>query len=179
MTVKRLLLLSGAICAGKSSVARALKENHGFSGISSGGYLWACVRQGAGLDMRSRLQETGDRLDFETDFAWVVDSVAIPALAANPSVENWLFDAVRKSRQIEHFRARFGEIVRHVHLLAPEDVLQERYAAGFEPGDASYVTAIAHPNEIAARSLDAMADKTFDTTAVTATVIATRIIAAW
>jgi chloramphenicol 3-O-phosphotransferase len=35
MTIKRLLLLSGPRRSGKSFVADALKENHGFSGISA------------------------------------------------------------------------------------------------------------------------------------------------
>lgn len=179
MTAKRLLLLSGAMRAGKTSVARALQENHGFSGVSSSGYLRACDRRSSALDVRSRLQEIGDQLDIETDFAWVVDSVAMPAIAASPSVENWFFDAVRKPRQIEHFRAQFGQIVRHIHLSAPEDVLQKRYAAGAALGDAAYVTAITHPNEIAARSLCAMADEIFDTSTVTTIEIATRIIVAW
>ncbi|WP_431825089.1 hypothetical protein [Burkholderia sp. F1] len=165
--------------AGKSSVAHALKKNYDFSGISSGGYLRACGTRGAVLDVRSWLQETGDQLDIETDFAWVVDSVAIPAIAANPSVENWLFDAVRKPRQIEHFRAHFGQVVRHIHLSASEDVLRERYAVGVAPGDAPYVTAITHPNEIVARSLGAMADAIFDTTVISASDIAARIIDAW
>lgn len=165
--------------AGKSSVAYALKENHDFSGISSGGYLRTCGKRGAVSDMRSWLQETGDQLDIETDFAWVVDAVTIPAIAASPSVENWLFDAVRKPRQVEHFRAHFGQIVRHVHLSASEDVLRERYVVGVAPGDAAYVAAITHPNEIAARSLGAMADEIFDSTTLRASDIAARIIDAW
>ncbi|AVR08429.1 hypothetical protein GNZ25_27275 [Burkholderia thailandensis] len=178
--MKRLLLLSGAMRAGKSSVAHALKENYSFSGISSGGYLRTCGKPDAVLNLRSWLQETGDQLDIETDFAWVVDSVAVPAIAASPSVENWLFDAVRKPRQIEHFRARFGQIVRHVHLSASEDILRERYAVGAAPsGAAAYVTAITHANEIAARSLGTIADEIFDTTTVTANDIAAQIIDAW
>src|ERR1700734_1788532 len=78
---------------------------------------------------RSELQNLGDDLDAKTDFRWLLDDVALPGFRSNPTIENWLVDAVRKSRQIEHFRDTFGEAVVHVHLTAPEIALRTRYEA--------------------------------------------------
>ncbi|WP_218919445.1 hypothetical protein [Burkholderia sp. MSMB1459WGS] len=179
MTIKRLLLLSGPMRSGKTSVAEVLKRSYGFSGISTGGYLRSCIPPGRGDVTRSSLQDLGDRLDFETDFAWVVDAVSIPAMAAAPTTENWLLDAVRKPRQIEHFRAQFPRVLRHVHLHAPESTLQNRYAAGLSPSATAYTLALAHPNEVAARSLGDLADETFDTARASASEIAAQIADLW
>ncbi|WP_208448835.1 hypothetical protein [Burkholderia cenocepacia] len=179
VTIKRLLLLSGPVRSGKSSVAQVLKTDHGFHGISTGGYLRSYVRPGAGDITRSWLQDLGDQLDLKTDFAWVVDSVAIPAVKAAPATESWLLDAVRKPRQVEHFRAQFPYVVRHVHLHAPESVLQARYGAGLSSGDPIYSLAIAHPNEVAARSLGIFADQIFDTEQASASEIAEQIVSLW
>ena len=178
MTIKRLLLLSGPMRSGKTSVAEVLKRNYGFSGISTGGYLKNCIPPGGDVT-RSSLQDLGDRLDLETDFAWVVDVVSIPAMAAAPITENWLLDAVRKPRQIEHFRAKFPNVLRHIHLHARESILQARYAAGLSPRGPAYTLAIAHPNEVAARSLGDFADQTFDTAQASASEIAAQIVDLW
>ncbi|MFT4510340.1 AAA family ATPase [Caballeronia sp. 15711] len=179
MTIKRLLLLSGPMRSGKSSVAQALKENHAFSGISSSGYLRGYAEQIGVIVERSQLQDLGDRLDFETDFAWVIDAVARPAVEAAPSTENWLLDAVRKARQVDHFRAQFHHLVKHVHLCAPEQILRTRYVAERSAADPDYGVAIAHPNEVAARSLCSIADEIYDTTQTLATDIAARIVDNW
>lgn len=173
------ILLSGPMRSGKSSVAQVLKKSHGFHGISTGGYLRSHVHPGTGEVTRSRLQDLGDQLDLKTDFAWVVDSVAIPAVEVSPASESWLLDAVRKSRQVEHFRAQFSHVVRHVHLHAPESILQARYEAGLSAGDPAYSLAIAHPNEVAARSLGIFADQTFDTAEASALEIAEQIVGLW
>lgn len=179
MTIKRLLLLSGPMRSGKSSVAQALKENHAFSGISSSGYLRSYAQQSGVNVERSQLQDLGDRLDVETDFAWVIDAVARPAVEAAATTENWLLDAVRKPRQVDHFRAQFPHLVKHVHLCAPEKILRTRYAAGRSAADPDYGVASAHPNEVAARSLGSIADETYDTAQASATDIAAQIVDNW
>ncbi|WP_219909888.1 AAA family ATPase [Trinickia symbiotica] len=178
MTIKRLLLLSGPMRSGKTSVAEVLERNYGFSGISTGGYLKSCLPSGGDVT-RSSLQDLGDRLDLETDFAWVIDAVAVPAMVAAPTTESWLLDAVRKPRQIERFRALFPNVLRHVHLHAPESTLQTRYVAGISPRAPAYTLAIAHPNEVAARSLGDFADQAFDTAQASASEIAAQIVDLW
>lgn len=170
----QIILLSGPFKVGKSTVTSELVHQFGYLKISSSGYLRSLNPGVEQLDLaqaRLRLQEAGDELDRQTDFRWVVDPVATSAVAGSPDASHWLFDAVRKRRQIEHFRERFGSAVMHVHLTAPDDVLQNR--SGLTP--TAYSTAIAHTNEINSRSLVDIADRIFDTTLHTAHKIAAQI----
>ncbi|WP_339471262.1 AAA family ATPase [Pseudomonas sp. EL_65y_Pfl1_R83] len=177
--MKRLLLLSGPMASGKTSVSAALQELHGFVPISSGSFLRAhLATRNEPLD-RHNLQELGDSLDKATDFSWLIDSVANPAIQARPDVENWLLDAVRKPRQVELFRLRFGNAVRHVHIIAPEPVLQQRYAARSATDLDEYNASVLHPNERSARSLLGFADKVLDTHTYTPFQIADQILGIW
>lgn len=179
MACRRLLLISGAMGAGKTHIANTLRHLHQFQPISSGAFL-----RSSGGDVqknlsRADLQDLGDALDVETDFRWIVDDVARPAITAAETIENWLLDAVRKPKQIQHFKDAFGESIRHIHLFAPEDVLRARYLARGAFAEQDYLNALSHPNEIAARSLHAYADATFDSTTSTAEEIASSIFQLW
>lgn len=177
--MKRILLLSGPIASGKTSVSAALKEFHGFVSISSGSFLRAqLAARNEPLD-RHRLQELGDSLDMSTDFSWLIESVASPAIHGRPAVENWLLDAVRKPRQVELFRIRFGDAVKHVHICAPESVLQQRYVARGTADLNEYIASVAHPNEQSARSLSGFADIVLDTHTYTPFQIADQIMRVW
>jgi adenylate kinase family enzyme len=177
MTVRRMLLISGAIHAGKSTLAGQLQGKYGFSRISSRKYLATFLPTDIKADSeaaRELLQEIGDRLDRETDYRWLVDPVAEEQIADARGTENWLVDAVRKARQVEHFRSTFPRVL-HVHFTAPEAVLIARHA---ESAD-HYAKRIAHPNEVSARSLGLIADQTFDTTQTAPAEICDRVMALW
>ncbi|PHN23312.1 hypothetical protein [Pseudomonas syringae] len=177
--MKRLLLLSGPIASGKTSVSAALQEIHGFVPISSGAFLRAQqVARAESLD-RHNLQELGDSLDRATDFSWLIESVAIPALEARPNVHNWLLDAVRKPRQVELLRLRFADAVRHVHILAPESVLEQRYVTRGLGDLKEYQASVLHQNEQSARSLAGCADKVLGTEEYTPLEIADQIMSIW
>lgn len=177
--MKRLLLLSGPIAGGKTSVSASLQENYGFVPISSGSYLRAQLAvRNEPLD-RHNLQELGDSLDRATDFSWLIEAVAIPALEARQDIENWLLDAVRKPRQVELFRLRFASAVRHVHIVAPDAVLEQRYAARGLSHLEEYQASVLHPNEQSARSLTAFADKVLDTDEYSPVEIADQIMDIW
>jgi adenylosuccinate synthase len=166
--IEMLVLLSGPIAVGKTTLRQTLLKAHGFEYVKSSAYLMELAdNRGAGT-ARSNLQELGDELDQATDFKWVLDEVAAPAMALHPERKRWLVDAVRKRRQVEHFRDEFGCVTLHVHLVAPEDVLQRRYesravALGTASGATPYKLAIDHPNEVAARGLISIADLVIDT----------------
>lgn len=179
MGISRLLLISGAIGAGKSTVARLLREDYNFQGISSGDYLRSQQAASNHRSSRRQLQDLGDQLDVETDFLWIIDKVAVPAMEIAPDTENWLFDAVRKPRQIEHFRTNFGSVVRHIHLTASESALRGRYECRNQLIDISYDEAVRHPNEIAARALSLIADHTLDTQHASPSQIAEEIFCLW
>lgn len=167
------------MASGKTSVSAVLQEFHGFVPISSGSYLRAqLAARNEPLD-RHNLQELGDSLDRATDFSWLIDAVAIPALEARADVDNWLLDAVRKPRQVELFRLRFGNAVKHVHIVAPEAVLQQRYAARGHGHLENYQASVLHPNEQSARSLAGFADKVLDTDEYSPLAIADQIMDIW
>lgn len=168
MERRKVLLLSGAVAAGKSATAKVLVDEHAFRGIRSGTYLLKQA-QAAGLDASRRgLQELGDSKDVETDFGWLIDEVACPLIDSEPLQRSWLLDCARKEQQVEHFRRRFPGQVVHVHLIAPEAELRRRYDArlakgGEYLGGTSYDEAVSHPNEAAARALSTIADVVLDT----------------
>lgn len=159
-SMQMLVLLSGPIAVGKTSVRQELLATHSFDHVRSSAYL----KELAQTDGRTSLQDLGDRLDNETDYRWLLDRVAQPGFMAAPGQERWLVDAVRKKRQVEHFRDAYGPLVLHVHLTAPEEILQQRYAARLASSSdqLDYFAAIQHENEIASRSLIDVADLVLD-----------------
>jgi hypothetical protein len=181
--MKLLLLLSGPIAVGKSGVANALIKGHGFANIKSSAYLRLQTASNGISESRTNLQKTGDRLDDETDFNWLIDDVAKPAIAANPDNARWLLDSVRKRRQVEHFRNHFGRSVFHVHLTAPESIIEARYndrlLAGDEVGNITYATAIAHANEQSSRSLIDIADFLVDLASASSEAAGLAIVEEW
>jgi hypothetical protein len=161
------LLLSGPVSVGKTTLRDLLLTEHRFGAIRSSFYLRELAATQGGRTGRMDLQELGDALDVRTDYRWVVDDIAVPAMLASPQTSRWLFDAVRKQRQIEHFRSKFGASVFHLHLVAPEPVLRERYERRLaEQGDAhegDYERAVAHDNERQSRALIHVADAVVQT----------------
>lgn len=162
-----LVLLSGPVAGGKSVVASELIENHNFKRISTGGYLIAVAKE-RGINVgRTELQDLGDQLDLDTDYYWPI-SVAVSQIRSSPEINYWLLDAVRKERQVQHFRKEFPKSLLHVHLTAPEDVIRERYAQRLKDGhtygvSTSYEKMRAHSNEISSRDLQRIADLCIDT----------------
>ncbi|GGX02646.1 hypothetical protein GCM10007242_04650 [Pigmentiphaga litoralis] len=179
MPLQRMLILSGAIASGKTAVAQVLSTEFGFCRLSTRSYL---IEFEGGADIlkgRTSLQDLGDRLDHETDFRWVVDCVADPAVDANPQIAGWMLDAARKPQQVQHFRERFGNAVRHVHLRAREDILHARYSLRAESCETSYRNVQDHPNEIAARGLELLADAVFDTSRLNSKAIGFSVSSLW
>lgn len=164
-----LVLLSGPLAVGKTTLRDYLVGAHAFDYVRSSAFLLdKAHREGLPADRRG-LQELGDRLDAETDFRWIVDEVALPSMSSSTGKTRWLVDAVRKPKQVEHFKALKDVNVVHIHLIALEDVLRKRYEARLAESTVglsapSYEAAISHPNEVAARSLIHIADMVVDVT---------------
>lgn len=155
-----ILLISGPLAVGKTSVREQLVAKHEYSAIQSSSYLRElAAMKGIALE-RSNLQMLGDSLDLETQFGWVVSNVALPQIQAKPKQKLWIFDAVRKPEQVSLFRDQFGASVRHVHFTSPEPILKKRYDSRARSDDSvSYEDAISHPNEYSSRSLSQIADR--------------------
>lgn len=163
-----IVLFSGPAAAGKSSICSLLEERHEFAPIKSSTHLRSVVGKSDREVTREALQETGDRLDIETCYSWLVEDVAKPQMAARSEHNRWYVDSVRKPEQIERFVAAFPGQIFHVHIIAPDEVLRSRLLLRSTVGSgASYEKSfdehVLHPNEISARSLGGVADLIIDT----------------
>lgn len=124
---KLVVLLSGSISSGKTTLAEGLHGNFGVSVLKTKNILreLASKRSQAVESERRAMQLFGEKLDRQTEGAWVRDSLAkfVRQLADDAVV---LVDAVRIPEQIAAIRqANFR--VMHIHLKAPTRVLAERY----------------------------------------------------
>lgn len=176
-----LVLLSGAVTAGKSSLAAALIATHGFRKISTSGYLIEMAAAQGLENRREVLQALGDGLDEETDYSWPI-SVAQRQIENSQHDGPWLLDAVRKDRQIYHFRVAFNRVL-HVHVTAPEEVLRTRYVIRQGTKDSrdvqgTYDELIMHPNEVSSRALGLSADLVFDSNSKSAAAMADAVVQA-
>ncbi|WP_143522782.1 AAA family ATPase [Pseudomonas sp. 2822-15] len=158
-----ILLISGPLAVGKTSIREVLVNKYGYTALQSSAYLRKlAASQGIPIE-RSTLQVLGDRLDLQTQYQWIVIDVALPQIQANPSQCLWIVDAVRKEEQVKLFREHFGSAVKHVHFNCAESLLKNRYETRNRQDDsAEYEVAISHPNEIASRNLSLIADWTID-----------------
>lgn len=182
--MKRLLLLSGPVAVGKSAVANQLIEQHNFEKISSGQYLKSLAEKQCKGTSRVALQSLGDSLDESTCYRWLIDEIVKVRTAAAPEHEAWLFDSVRKRRQVVNFKDVYGHLTFHVHLNAPEEILQQRYEArladgGEYAGNTPYSVAKSHPNEVEACSLIEVADAIVDLSKMLPEKAAAEILKRW
>ena len=121
--MQRLILISGPVSSGKSTLSEALAGRFGFAVYRTRKWLGRRLR-GESQD-RANLQQEGDRLDTQTRGRWVLEELSkqLP-IEANEVV---VLDSVRTRRQIEALRDAFGPIVTHIHVTAPLEVLRKRY----------------------------------------------------
>jgi adenylosuccinate synthase len=115
------LVLSGAVGSGKSTVAEAVLSTFDAQRVSTRQMI---IGRKHVASERTALQVAGDELDQETDFGWVAEDVAKVALGGPPII---IVDAVRRSEQIDRLRDRFGGELRHVHVVASEAELVRRH----------------------------------------------------
>jgi adenylate kinase family enzyme len=174
-----IILFSGPISVGKSTVSDLLVSEHGFKRIRTSDYLRSQIALADKQPNRTELQNCGDELDIKTNYMWVIDDVLIPAMSQFPDQENWLFDSVRKPEQVTNFKSKFGLKVKHIHLIASEDIIKERYSSrqSFDPdNDVSYEVAVSHENEQISRGLITQADYVIQVDKLTPEEIAKEII---
>lgn len=140
----RVVVISGQVGAGKSTLARGLVATYRAVSVSTKDLL-RLVAESRGVHLeaeRSVLQEYGAALDAETGGAWVADAVSakisgapIAGRAARQAVDPggdqpvglYIVDAVRTREQIEFLREALGADVTHVHLYSSRQVLSQRY----------------------------------------------------
>jgi adenylosuccinate synthase len=158
---KRIIVLSGHVASGKSTLADNLADRYGVTVVKTINLIRE--QKGTGLE-RMALQEAGDALDRETRGTWVADAT-LRALSKEPEDATVLVDSVRIRAQCDELRRAFGSKVVHLHLTASQSVLASRYAN--RTGDIkeleSYDALIANPTEGAIETLAVLADIVIDT----------------
>jgi len=172
---RQIIVLSGPIVAGKSTLAAALEKRFGVIRFKTQNLILA--RKGTELD-RAALQKAGEALDRETGGVWVAHDLSRPVTDL-PDHARILVDSVRLATQVEGIRRAFGQRVVHVHLTAPESVLSDRYAARITPMREfpTYADVRADPTEAAIDTLAQIADIVIDTSRSTPDDVIVRVAA--
>jgi adenylosuccinate synthase len=167
-----IVVLSGAVATGKTTLAEQLEERFGARRIGSHELLVARLAAGDPRD-RAALQTLGEALDRDTDGRWLADDVAVATsrLSEDAIV---VVDSARILGQVEALRRAFGRRVTHVHLHAPDDELRRRYRRRRGRDLPSYDEVRRNPTEAAIDSLIGEADVVIDTSRSTATDVAVR-----
>jgi len=157
---KQIVILSGHVCAGKSTLATELAARFGFRHIKTWSFIQA---RGQNLRLeRGTLQDLGDRLDTKTGGAWVRDD--FQKIERTEQVDALIVvDAVRHPGQIEHLRKAYGRRIVHVHLTANLKELERRYTKRREGKTdiaelRSYDLVLENPTEANVESLSDIAD---------------------
>ncbi len=123
---QHVVLLSGTIASGKTTLAQLLVDRLGFCIVSTRALLLSYQ----GEDRRS-LQAAGASLDDSTCGRWVRDGL-LRWQGQCPAGVSFVVDSVRTVDQIRWVREAFGEAVMHVHLITDVEVLAYRYGTRFE-----------------------------------------------
>ena len=123
----RIVILSGAICAGKSSLARSLIARYQAHVIKTRQLILTAKPRIK--ENRIALQRAGDALDRSNGGKWVRDALVRIVMDSQGSTPSGLFvvDSARTEDQIHGIRDAFGPNVHHIHVTAGSDELKHRY----------------------------------------------------
>jgi adenylosuccinate synthase len=124
----RIVVLSGPVSAGKSTLAHLLRDRYGAHIVRTREFIKERITRVR--DERRALQRAGERLDRADNGAWVREGlvrVIEAAQAGTTPTGLFVVDSVRIPGQIEAIRQAYGPAVHHLHLYAEDDELRERY----------------------------------------------------
>lgn len=129
---KKIVLISGSIASGKSTLVNRLRSDFDdVHTLKTKDVLLetASKKLGRELSERGEMQRFGEQMDRETDGAWVRDELRRLLSRLGPAEGNAIVvvDAVRIPEQVKKIREAYGYLVVHIHLSAPDAVLSERY----------------------------------------------------
>lgn len=192
-----IVVLSGPIAVGKSTLSAALVERFGFYCVKTRSLLKQLANdRGSDQLTRAELQHGGADLDKRTDGKWIADALKQIAFVPRNEYRDalWVIDSVRTAEQITHLR-RLGVKTVHVHLDAcrnfnntPSGVVlplrnAQRYPGGIEAGyeamTALYQSDLSgEPVDVLDGTLERIADVCIDTTRLQPEDIAVRVAAA-
>ncbi|VVN41459.1 Adenylosuccinate synthetase [Pseudomonas fluorescens] len=117
------IVLSGRVCAGKTTLANQLVAKAGAELIKTKNLIKQ-VLPSSGTSRRAR-HNAGMKLDRETNGTWLANILSA-RLVNEKDLTLVVIDSVRSADQIKYLR-HSGWVVTHVHLQASEHVLTKRY----------------------------------------------------
>lgn len=157
------LVLSGPVCAGKTTLADRLIPMYQAVVVRSRAVL---ARLGA--EERGSLQALGEELDRSKGAAWIVEPV-VRERQRSPSTTLVVLDAARTREQVSSLRA--ATVVYHAHVTADEGTRQRRYERRIQQDPshelASYAELALSRTEAAVDELAEISDVVLDTTYAT------------
>ena len=165
---QNVVLLSGPIASGKTTLASLLADRSGFCVVSTRELLL-----GSGMGDRRSLQAAGAFLDGFSGGMWVRDGLLRLHRRSTANV-SFVVDSVRTFDQIWWVRNAFGSSVQHVHLIAALEVLSHRYGSrseGYRYEDVSN-----DPVEQRVNLLEASAGLVLDTESLTPELVLERVV---
>jgi len=160
MQALRIVLISGGVGSGKSTLSEALQTQFEFHVLKTKKRI--LDRYPEAQSERGELQRLGDALDRRTKGTWVRDDL-IRYIDDQPEGPlSIVVDAVRIPEQVDAIRRAFGPRVFHVHLKGKESLLAARYLhrtkGGVDKEFRSYKAVRKNPTEHHIDRLEAMAD---------------------
>ena len=175
----RIVVLSGPICSGKSSLSKQLESRYKAHVIKTSNLIFEVTPRVK--RNRIALQRAGDALDRKSGGKWIRDGLTRVIEKTKGSTPSGLFvvDAVRTIDQIQGVRDAFGGDVHHIHLTAGAAELRRR----FRKREADSDTAISYSNvkrnrtERAIDKLAAIADILVSTDRCSKSAVLVRAIA--
>ena len=133
----RIVLISGPICSGKSSLIRLLETNHNARIIKTKDLIIS--KKPRVKQERGALQKAGQSLDKQDGGKWVAEALQLEIDRTSTTTPSGLFviDSVRIKGQIDAIRTAYGAEVHHIHLTASEEELERRWNNRQRPEDDS------------------------------------------
>lgn len=170
--VSTIIILSGRIASGKSTLADALADKNGFSQVRTSALIKRYFQR-EGL-RREELQAGGDELDIRTNGRWVAEALD-EYIKEERTSDVVVIDSVRIALQINAIRDAFSKHVLHVHLTATEPTLRDRFESRKRPGDRSWNTASSDTTERGVEDLADLADLVLDTILLSASGVLSQV----
>jgi adenylosuccinate synthase len=126
---KVILVLSGEICTGKSTLAKLLEDRFNFRNCKTKDRLLKIAekkRKGKS-PKRDDFQRLGEELDVKGEGKWVLEYFQELFVKDFAEHKYYVIDAARISQQIMHIRDAYSYFVYHIHLEASPESLKQRF----------------------------------------------------
>jgi adenylosuccinate synthase len=126
---KIIVLLSGEIAAGKTTLAHRLEKKFGFKVLRTREAIKDLAKKKlkGGEPDRTFLQKFGTSLDEKEDGKWVLDYYQNDFGFSFEKESFFVIDSIRILKQIEHFRRAYSFSVCHIHLTTSNEILKQRF----------------------------------------------------